>query len=103
MKIINLKLNETDDGYFLNIDLDRGDTILHIENILLSRKTLDDIDIKIENECRYGIYKSWISGLFSHVLRVYGDISIVQKAKEMTLEEIEKALGYPVKIVKENQ
>lgn len=101
MKIINLKLNETDDGYFLNIDLDRGDTILHIENILLSRKILDDIDIKIENECCYGIYKSWISGLFSHVLRVYGDISIIQKVKEMTLEDIEEALGYPVKIVKE--
>lgn len=101
MKIINLKLNETDDGYFLNIDLDRGDTILHIENILLSRKILDDIDIKIENECCYGIYKSLISGLFSHVLRVYGDISIIQKVKEMTLEDIEEALGYPVKIVNE--
>lgn len=102
MKIINLKLNETDDGYFLNIDLDKDDVIIKITNVLLCRKTLDDISVEIRNEYGYDC-GSWISGLFSHLLRIYGDISVTQKAKEMTLEDIEKALGYPVKIVKDKK
>ena len=34
-------------------------------------------------------------------LKLIGKYCLVQKPKEMTLEDIEEALGYPVKIVKE--
>ena len=98
MKIINLKLNKTNDGYFLDIDLDKDDVIIKITNVLLCKETLDDINIESRNEYGYDC-GSWISGLFSRLLRVYGDISVTQKVKEMTLEEIEKALGYPVRII----
>lgn len=101
MEIINLKLKDAGDAYFLDIDLDKGNVILHITNILLCRKTLDNVEIEEVN--KYGICKTWIHGLFSHMLSVYGDISMIQKAKEMTLEEIEKELGYPIKIVEEKK
>lgn len=49
-------------------------------------------------------YKSetfYISGLFEDKLKLIGKYCLVKKPKEMTLEDIEEALGYPVKIVKE--
>ena len=57
-------------------------------------------NVKIEKDGLTG--ECMISGLFKNNLWVLDNIIVhEQKPKEMTLEDIEKALGYPVKIVKE--
>ena len=53
----------------------------------------------------YDKYKNAkISGLFPNDLLINGEsVTFEQKPREMTLEDIEEALGYPIKIVKEKE
>ena len=100
VKIVDMELRKSDKQFLLDIKLDIGDSyvyvrdivITHMDNILNSVKITQD---NLTDDCM-------ISGLFKNDLWVLDNvIEHEQKPKEMTLEDIEKVLGYPVKIVKE--
>lgn len=100
VKIVDMKLRKSDKTFLLNVKLDAGNTYAYVRNIVIGHmdKIIDkvDIDLSLCNNVK-------ISGLFPNDLLIDGDsVTLEQKPKEMTLEDIEKALGYPVKIVKEN-
>lgn len=100
-KITNINLKKNDSKYLLDIELEHN---VCIENILLCNvNDIHNIIIKTEHYelFPYRYDTSYISGLFGDKLKLIGDCYLIQKEKEMTLEEIEKELGYPVKIVKE--
>lgn len=63
---------------------------------------MDDVIDKVNIEQDGLTGECTISGLFKNDLWLLNNIiEHEQKPKEMTLEDIEKALGYPVKVVKE--
>lgn len=101
VKIVDMELRKSDKQFLLNIKLDIGDSYVYVRDIVIAH--MDNIlnSVKIEQDDLTG--DCMISRLLKNNLWVL-DNTIVheQKPKEMTLEEIEKALGYPVKIVKEN-
>lgn len=100
VKIVDMKLKKSDKQFLLDVKLDTGVSyvyvrdieIAHMDNILKSIKIEQD---NLTDDCM-------ISGLFKNNLWVLNNtIEHEQKPKEMTLKDIEEALGYPVKIVKE--
>lgn len=100
VKIVDMKLKKSDKQFLLDIKLDIGDVYVYIRDIVIG--CMDNIlnNVKIEKDGLTG--ECMISGLFKNNLWVLDNIIVYeQKPKEMTLEDIEKALGYPVKIVKE--
>ena len=101
VKIVDMELRKSDKQFLLDVKLDAGNTYAYVRNIVIGHmdKIIDKVDVELSicNNVK-------ISGLFPNDLLIDGDgdfVTFEQKPKEMTLEEIEKALGYPVKIVKE--
>lgn len=105
IKITDIKLKKDGSTYLLDVKLDCENNKVYIENLLLcdTNKVLHNITVTTDyyNMFPYELETSYISGLFEDKLKLIGRYCLVQKPKEMTLEDIEKALGYPVKIVKE--
>lgn len=102
VKIVDMELKKSDKQFLLNVKLDIGDSYVYVKDIVIAH--MDNIlnNVNIEQDNLTG--DCMISGLFKNNLWVLNNtIEHEQKPKEMTLEDIEKALGYPVKIVKENQ
>ena len=65
---------------------------------------MDDVIDKVNIEQDSLTGECTISGLFKNDLWLLNNIiEHEQKPKEMTLEDIEKALGYPIKIMKEKE
>ena len=88
--------------FLLDIKLDVGDSYIYAANIVIGN--MDDVIDKVNIEQDSLTGECTISGLFKNDLWVLDNIIVhEQKPKEMTLEDIEKALGYPVKIVKEKE
>lgn len=76
--------------------------IFHATNIVIG--DMDDVIDKVNIEQDGLTGECTISGLFKNDLWLLNNIiEHEQKPKEMTLEDIEKALGYSVKIVKEKE
>lgn len=101
VKIVDMELRKSDKTFLLDVKLDVGNTYAYVRNIVIGNmdKVIDKVDVELSicNNVK-------ISGLFPHDLLINGEsVTFEQKPKEMTLEDIEKALGYPVKIVKEKQ
>ena len=101
VKIVDMKLKKIDKTFLLDVKLDVGNTYAYVRNIVIGHmdKIIDKVDVELSicNNVK-------ISGLFPNDLLIDSDgnsVTIEQKPKEMTLEDIEKALGYSVKIVKE--
>lgn len=101
VKIVDMELRKSDKTFLLDVKLDTGNTYAYVRNIVIGHidKIIDKVDIELSlcNNVK-------ISGLFPNDLLIDGDgdsVTLEQKPKEMTLEDIEKILGYPVKIVKE--
>ena len=102
VKIVDMELKKSDKLFLLDIKLDVGDSYIYVENIVIG--DMDNVidRINIEQDSLTG--ECTISGLFQNDLWLLNNIiEHEQKPKEMTLEDIEKALGYPVKIIKEKQ
>ena len=101
VKIVDMKLKKNDKTFLLDVKLDVGDSYAYVENIVIGQ--MDHVIDKVDIE--FSIFKNLtISGLFLNDLLINSDsVTFEQKPKEMTLEDIENALGYPVKIVKEKQ
>lgn len=99
VKIVNMELRKSDKQFLLDVKLDIGDSYVYVKDIVIAH--MDNIlGVKIEQDNLTG--DCMISGLFKNNLCVLNNtIEHEQKPKEMTLEDIEEALGYPVKIVKE--
>lgn len=99
VKIVNMELRKSDKQFLLDVKLDIGDSYVYVKDIVIAH--MDNIlGVKIEQDNLIG--DCMISGLFKNNLCVLNNtIEHEQKSKEMTLEDIEEALGYPVKIVKE--
>lgn len=100
VKIVDMELKKSDKQFLLDVKLDTGDSYVYVGDIRIAY--MDNIlnSLKIEQDNLTG--DCMISGLFKNDLWVRDNIIVhEQKSKEMTLEDIEKALGYPVKIVKE--
>ena len=101
VKIVDMELRKSDKQFLLNVKLDIGDSYVYVKDIVIAH--MDNIlnSVKIEQDNLTG--DCMISGLlFKNNLWVLNNtIEHEQKPKEMTLEDIEKALGYPIKIVKE--
>ena len=84
VKIVDMELRKSDKTFLLDVKLDVGNTYAKV-----------DVELSICNNAK-------ISGLFPNDLLINGEsVTFEQKPREMTLEDIEEALGYPVKIVKE--
>lgn len=101
VKIVDMELKKIDKTFLLDVKLDAGNTYAYVKNIVIGHmdNVIDKVDVELSlcNNFR-------ISGLFPNDLLINGEsVTFEQKPKEMTLEDIEKALGYPVKIVKEKQ
>lgn len=104
VKIVDMELKKSDKLFLLDIKLDVGDSYIYATNIVIG--DMDDVidRVNIEQDSLTG--ECTISGLFKNNLLIDSDgdsVMLEQKPKEMTLEDIEKALGYPVKIVKEKE
>lgn len=103
VKIVDMELRKSNKTFLLDVKLDAGNTYAYVRNIVVGHidKIIDKVDIELSicNNVK-------ISGLFPNDLLIDGDgdsVTIEQKPKEMTLEDIEKALGYPVKIVEDKK
>ncbi len=99
VKIVDMKLRKSDKTFLLDVKLEAGNTYAYVRNIAIGHmdKVIDKVNIELSicNNIK-------ISGLFTNDLLTNGEsVTFEQKPKEMTLEDIEEALGYPVKIVKE--
>lgn len=99
IKIVDMELRKSDKTFLLDVKLDVGNTYAYVRNIVIGHmdNVIDKVDVELSlcNNFR-------ISGLFPNDLLINGEsVTFEQKPKEMTLEDIEEALGYPVKIVKE--
>ena len=107
IKITDIKLKKDGSAYLLDVELDCENNKAYIENLLLcdTNKVLHNITVTTDyyNMFPYKSETFYISGLFENKLKLIGKYCLVQKPKEMTLEDIEKALGYPIKIVKEKK
>ena len=102
VKIVDMKLKKTDKQFLLDVKLDIVGSYVYVRDIEIAH--MDNILKRIKIEQDNLTDNCMISGLFKNNLCVLDNIIVhEQKPKEMTLEDIEKALGYPVKIVKENQ
>lgn len=100
VKIVDMKLKKSDKQFLLDVKLETGNLYVYVRDIEIAR--MDNIlnSVKIEQDNLTG--DCMISRLFKNNLWVLNNtIEHEQKPKEMTLEDIEEALGYPVKIVKE--
>lgn len=101
VKIVDMELRKSDKTFLLDVKLDVGNTYAYVRNIVIGHmdKVIDKVDVELSicNNVK-------ISGLFPNDLLINGEsVTFEQKPREMTLEDIEKALGYPVKIVKEKK
>ena len=99
VKIVDMELRKSDKTFLLDVKLDAGNTYAYVRNIVIGRmdKVIDKVNVELSicNNIK-------ISGLFPNDLLTNGEsVMFEQKPKEMTLEDIEESLGYPVKIVKE--
>ena len=99
VKIVDMELKKIDKTFLLDVKLDVGNTYGYVRNIVIGHmdNVINKVDVELSlcNNLR-------ISGLFPNDLLINGDsVEFEQKPKEMTLEDIEKALGYPVKIMEE--
>ena len=100
VKIVDMKLKKTDKQFLLDVKLDIVGSYVYVRDIEIAH--MDNILKRIKIEQDNLTDNCMISGLFKNNLCVLDNIIVhEQKPKEMTLEDIEKALGYPVKIVKE--
>ena len=102
VKIVDMELKKSDKQFLLDVKLDTGGSYVYVRDIEIAH--MDNIlkRIKIEQDNLTDDYM--ISGLFKNNLWVLNNtIEHEQKPKEMTLKDIEEALGYPVKIVNEKQ
>lgn len=99
VKIVDMKLKKSDKQFLLDVKLDTGNSYVYVRDIEIAH--MDNIlNSVIEKDSLTGDYM--ISGLFKNNLCALNNtIEHEQKPKEMTLEDIEEAFGYPVKIVKE--
>lgn len=99
VKIVDMELKKIDKTFLLDVKLDVGDSYAYVKNIVIGH--MDNVINKVNIEASIWNYLT-ISGLFPDDLLINSDsVEFHQKPKEMTLEDIEDALGYPVKIVKE--
>lgn len=101
VKIVDMELRKSDKTFLLDVKLDVGNTYAYVRNIVIGHmdKVIDKVDVELSicNNVK-------ISGLFPNDLLINGEsVTFEQKPREMTLEDIEKALGYPVKIVEEKK
>ena len=100
VKIVDMKLKKTDKQFLLDVKLDIMGSYVYVRDIEIAH--MDNILKRIKIEQDNLTDNCMISGLFKNNLCVLDNIIVhEQKPKEMTLEDIENALGYPVKIVKE--
>ena len=100
VKIVDMKLKKSDKQFLLDVKLDTMGSYVYVRDIEIAH--MDNILKRIKIEQDNLTDNCMISGLFKNNLCVLDNIIVhEQKPKEMTLEDIEKALGYPVKIVKE--
>lgn len=102
VKIVDMELRKSDKQFLLDVKLDIGDSYVYVKDIVIAH--MDNIlnSVKIEQDNLTG--DCMISELFKNNLCVLNNtIEHEQKPKEMTLEDIEEALGYPVRNVKEKQ
>ena len=98
VKIVDMELRKSDKTFLLDVKLDAGNTYAYVRNIAIGHmdNVIDKVDVELS------LCNNLISGLFPNDLLINGEsVTFEQKPKEMTLEDIEEALGYPVKIVKE--
>lgn len=101
VKIVDMELRKSDKTFLLDVKLDVGNTYAYVRNIVIGHmdKVIDKVDVELSicNNVK-------ISGLFPNDLLINGEsVTFEQKPREMTLEDIEKAIGYPVKIVEEKK
>lgn len=101
VKIVDMELRKSDKTFLLDVKLDVGNTYAYVRNVVIGHmdNVLDKVDLELSicNNIK-------ISGLFPNDLLINGEsVTFEQKPKEMTLEDIEEALGYPVKIVKDKK
>ena len=102
VKIVDMELRKIDKQFLLDIKLDVGDSYVYVRDIVIGN--MDDVIDKVNIEQDSLTGECTILGLFKNDLWLFNNIiKYEQKPKEMTLEDIEKALGYPVKIVKEKE
>lgn len=102
VKIVDMKLKKSDKLFLLDIKLDVGDSYVYVRDIVIGN--MDDVIDKVNIKQDSLTGDCMISGLFKNDLwLLHNIIEHEQKSKEMTLDEIEKVLGYPVKIVKEKE
>lgn len=99
VKIVDMELRKSDKTFLLDVKLDAGNTYAYVRNIAIGHmdKVIDKVNVELSicNNIK-------ISGLFTNDLLTNGEsVTFEQKPKEMTLKDIEEAIGYPVKIVKE--
>lgn len=101
VKIVDMELKKNNKTFLLDVKLDVGDSYAYVKNIVIGH--MDHVIDKVDIE--FSIFKNLtISGLFLNDLLINSDsVTFEQKPKEMTLEDIEKALGYPVKIVEDKK
>ena len=100
VKIVDMKLKKTDKQFLLDVKLDIVGSYVYVRDIEIAH--MDNILKRIKIEQDNLTDNCMISGLFKNNLCVLDNIIVhEQKPKEMTLKDIEEALGYPVKIVKE--
>ena len=100
VKIVDMELRKSDKLFLLDIKLDVGDSYICATNIVIGDMDYVIDKVNIEQDSLTG--ECTISGLFKNDLWLLNNIiKHEQKPKEMTLKDIEEALGYPVKIVKE--
>lgn len=96
-----MELRKSDKTFLLDVKLDVGNTYAYVRNIVIGHmdKVIDKVDVELSicNNVK-------ISGLFPNDLLINGEsVTFEQKPREMTLEDIEKALGYPAKIVEDKK
>lgn len=99
VKIVDMEIRKSDKTFLLDVKFDVGNTYAYVRNIVIGHmdKVIDKVDVEL-SICN----NAKISGLFPNDLLINGEsVTFEQKPREMTLEDIEEALGYPVKIVKE--
>lgn len=101
VKIVDMELRKSDKTFLLDVKLDVGNTYAYVRNIVIGHmdKVIDKVDVELSicNNVK-------ISGLFPNDLLINGEsVTFEQKPREMTLEDIEKALGYPAKIVEDKK
>ena len=104
VKIVDMELRKSDKTFLLDVKLDAGNTYVYVRDIVIGCMGNILNNVKIEKDGLTGEYM--ISGLFKNNLLIDSDgdsVTLEQKPKEMTLEDIEKALGYPVKIVEDKK